>query len=224
MKLHRGETLALILVVAAFLISAVLYGRLPEKIPSHWNLRGEVDGYSAKPFGPYVMPAVMAGLFLLFLALPAISPRGFRFESFRAVWGILQSAVLAFLFLIHALVLLSAMGKPVDMTRGIEAGVGLLIAVLGNFLGKVTRNFFVGIRTPWTLASEEVWLRTHRLGGRLFLAAGLAMFVLALAGASPIVTGLVLGAAVLVSVVASYVIYRRVEGFKDQFPEDHSAH
>jgi uncharacterized membrane protein len=224
MKLHRGERLALILVVAAFLISAVLYGRLPEKIPSHWNLRGEVDSYSAKPFGPFVMPAVMAGLFLLFLALPAISPRGFRFESFRAVWGILQSAILGFLFLIHALVLLSAMGKPVDMTRGIEAGVGLLIAVLGNFMGKVTRNFFVGIRTPWTLASEEVWLRTHRLGGKLFLAAGLAMFVLALAGASPIVTGVVLGAAALVSVAASYVIYRRVEGFKEQFPEDHSSH
>ena len=153
MKLHRGEALALVLVVAAFLMTAVLYGRLPEQIPSHWNLRGEVDSYSAKPFGPFALPGVMAGLFLLFLALPAISPRGFRFESFRAVWGIFQSAILGFLFLIHALVLLSAMGRPVDMTRGVEAGVGLLLAVLGNFLGKVTRNFFVGIRTPWTLAS-----------------------------------------------------------------------
>jgi len=205
----------LLLILAAFSMTAVLYGRLPEKIPSHWNLRGEIDGYSNKPFGPFLLPSVMAGLFLVFLVLPAISPRGFRFDSFRPAWGILQSAILGFLFLIHTLVLLAAIGKPVAMTRSIEAAVGLLLVVLGNFLGKVTRNFFVGIRTPWTLASEEVWLRTHRLGGKLFVLAGLAMFVLGLAGARPIAIAVVVGSAALASVVASYVIYRRVEGFKD---------
>jgi uncharacterized membrane protein len=218
MKLRRGEILALILVLAGFAMTAALYGRLPERIPSHWNMQGEIDGYASKPFGPFLLPSAMAGLFLLFLALPAISPRGFRFESFRSVWGILQSAILGLLFLIQTLMLLAALGKPVDMTRGVEAGVGLLLVVLGNFLGKVTRNFFVGIRTPWTLASEEVWLRTHRLGGKLFVLAGLALFVLGLAGASPAAIGVVVGAAALASVVASYVIYRRVEGFKDGDP------
>ncbi len=222
MKLQRGEVLALVLVVAALLISVLFYGRLPERIPTHWNIRGEVDAYSSKGFGAFLMPAVMAGLFLLFLALPAISPRGFRFESFRSVWGILQSAILGLLLLVHALVLFAALGKPVDVPRGIEAGVGLLIGVLGNFLGKVSRNFFVGIRTPWTLASEEVWLRTHRLGGRLFVLAGLAMFVLALAGAGPIAATAPLIAAALVSVAASYFIYRRVEGFKE-IPNDNSV-
>jgi uncharacterized membrane protein len=223
MKLHRGEVLALVLVVAAFLMSALFYGRLPERIPSHWNVHGEVDSYSSKPLGAFLMPAVMAGLFLLLLALPAISPRGFRFESFRSVWGVLQSAILGLLLLMHGLMLSAAMGKPVDVTRSAEAGVGLLIAVLGNFLGKVSRNFFVGIRTPWTLASEEVWFRTHRLGGKLFVLAGLAMFVLALAGAGPLATTALLVAAALASVVASYFIYRRVEGFKDEIPEDNSA-
>jgi uncharacterized membrane protein len=112
------------------------------------------------------------------------------------------------------------MGRPVDMVRGIEAGIGLLLAVVGNFLGKVTRNFFVGIRTPWTLASEEVWMRTHRLGGRLFVLAGLAMFALALAGGGPIAMIVVVGAAALVSVVASYFIYRRIEGFKEDTRDD----
>jgi uncharacterized membrane protein len=166
--------------------------------------------------GPFVLPLVMAGLSLVFLALPAISPRGFRFERFRGVWGVLQSAILAFLLLVQALVLFSAMGRPVDMTRGLEAGVGLLLAVMGNFLGKITRNFFVGIRTPWTLASEEVWMRTHRLGGKLFVLAGLAMFALALAGAGPVAMMIVVGAAALVSAAASYVFYRRLEGFKDE--------
>ena len=218
MKLHRGEIFALVLVLAAFVVTGALYSRLPERIPSHWNIRGEVDSYSSKPFGPFVLPAVMAGLALVLLVLPAVSPRGFRFERFRGVWGILQAAVLALLLVVHTMILLSAIGKPVDMTRGVEASVGLLLAVVGNFFGKLTRNFFVGIRTPWTLASEEVWLRTHRLAGKLFVLAGLAMFVLALAGAGPISMMIVVGAAALVSVVASYVFYRRIEGFKEEVP------
>ncbi|HKA37039.1 MAG TPA: SdpI family protein [Thermoanaerobaculia bacterium] len=214
MKLQRGESLSLILVVAAFLLSAVLYSRLPERLPTHWNARGEIDGYMSKPIGAFFGPGLMAFVFLIFLALPSISPKGFRFEGFRAVWGVLQAAILGVLFFMHTLALLAAMGKPVDMRRGAAAAVGLLLVVLGNFLGKVTRNFFVGIRTPWTLASEEVWFKTHRLGGKLFVLAGLATFVLGLAGARPIAIGVVIGAAALISVVASYVFYRRIEGFK----------
>jgi uncharacterized membrane protein len=218
MKLHRGEIFALALVVAAFVVTGTLYSRLPEKIPSHWNIRGEVDSYTSKPFGPFVLPAVMAVLALILLVLPAVSPRGFRFERFRGIWGILQAAVLALLLYVHAMILFSTIGKPVDMTRGVEAGFGLLLAVVGNFFGKLTRNFFVGIRTPWTLASDEVWMKTHRLAGKLFVLAGLAMFALALAGAGLIPMMIVAGAAALVSVVASYVFYRRIEGFKEEIP------
>ncbi|HKF44698.1 MAG TPA: SdpI family protein [Thermoanaerobaculia bacterium] len=214
MKLQRGESLSLILVVAAFLVSAVLYSRLPERVPTHWNARGEVNGYMTKPIGAFFGPALMAFVFLVFLALPAISPKGFRFESFRAVWGVLQAAILGVLFFMNTLVLLAAMGKPVDMPRGAAAAVGVLLVVLGNFLGKVTRNFFVGIRTPWTLASEEVWFKTHRLGGKLFVFAGLATFALGLAGAGGIVIGIVIAAAALISAGASYVFYRRIEGFR----------
>jgi immunity protein, SdpI family len=216
MKLQRGESFSLFLVGAAFLLSVVLYSRLPERIPSHWNARGQIDSWISKPFGPFLDPAIMTGVFLIFLALPAISPRGFRFEGFRPAWGVLQAAILGFLLFIHALTLMAAMGRPVDMKRGAEAGIGLLIAVLGNFLGKVTRNFFVGIRTPWTLASEEVWLRTHRLGGKLFVLAGLTVFVVALAGGAQPVIFAVVGAAALASVVASYLFYRRIEGFKEE--------
>jgi uncharacterized membrane protein len=213
MKLHRGETLSLVLVGAAFLLSAILYARLPDRIPSHWNARGEIDSFVSKPVGPFLGALVMSAVFLIFLVLPAVSPRGFRFERFRPAWGILEAAILGLLLFIHTLALMAAMGKAVDMKRGAEAGIGLLIAVLGNFLGKVSRNFFIGIRTPWTLASEEVWLRTHRLAGKLFLIAGLAMFVLALAGAGEAAILSTVAAAGLISVVASYVFYRRIEGF-----------
>ena len=94
----------------------------------------------------------------------------------------------------------------------IFAGMGVLFIVIGNLLGKVTRNFFVGIRTPWTLASEEVWYRTHRLAGKLFVAAGLFMVVASLAGLRLWPLFVSLGVAALVPVVYSYVIYRRIEG------------
>lgn len=218
MKFNRGEILGLILVVAAVLISAVLYPRLPESMPSHWNFDGQPDRFVHKPFGPFVLPAVMAGVLLLFLALPAISPRGFRFDSFRQAWAILEASILGLIFLFDLLGLLSAMGKPVDMTRGAEVGVGLLLVVVGNFMGKLTRNFFIGIRTPWTIASEEVWLRTHRLGGKLFVLAGLVFFASGLFGGSWIPPAAALFAAALISVVYSYLLYRRIEGFKEEIP------
>jgi uncharacterized membrane protein len=218
MKLNRGEVLGLVLVLAAVLTSAVLYPRLPDSLPSHWNLRGQPDDFVHKPFGPFLGPAMMAGVLLLFMALPAISPRGFRFETFRPVWAILEGSVLGLLFLVHALALMQGMGKPANVNRGVAAGVGLLLVVLGNFMGKVTRNFFVGIRTPWTLASEEVWLRTHRFGGRLFVLAGLVLFVSALLGGGWVVAVIAIGSATVLSVVYSYLVYRRVEGFKESAP------
>ena len=218
MKLNRGEVLGLMLILAAVLISVVLYPRLPETLPSHWNLRGQADGFVHKPFGPFLGPTLMAGMLLLFIALPAISPRGFRFETFRPVWAVLEGSILGLLFLIHALALMQGMGKPVDVNRGVAAGVGLLLVVLGNFMGKVTRNFFVGIRTPWTLASEEVWLRTHRFGGRLFVLAGLVLLVAAFLGGGWLVAVIAIGLASVLSVVYSYLVYRRVEGFKESAP------
>jgi uncharacterized membrane protein len=218
MKLNRGEVLALVFVAAAVLMSALFYPRLPESMPSHWNFHGQVDRFVHKPFGPFVGPAVMAGLFLVFLALPVISPRGFRFDSFRPVWGILEVAILGLILFFHTLVLFSAMGRPIDMNRTVEAGMGLLLMVVGNFMGKIMRNFFVGIRTPWTIASEEVWLRTHRLGGKLFVLAGLVVFASALLGWGWIPGAAAIGAAALISVVYSYMIYRRIEGFEENAP------
>ena len=215
MRNLRREILSLILLAAAFGFPAALYSRLPAKYPTHWNFQGRPDGFTEKPWGPFVVPLVMTGLYLLLLVLPRISPKGYRFESFLGVWEIVRTAILAFLFLIHVLVLLAATGVQVEMERAIAAAMGLLFVVLGNYMGKLTRNFFIGIRTPWTLASEEVWLRTHRVGGKLFVAAGLVFFICALAGGS-LLPGIaaVIGAA-LASIVYSYSLYRRIEGFKE---------
>jgi uncharacterized membrane protein len=207
----RRQWLSLTLVVAAFAVAAVLYPRLPPRVPTHWNWRGEADGFMPKSIGAFLMPLTLAGLWGLFAAIPWLSPRGYRVDRFRAAFDVMQAATLAFLLFIHALALAAALGRPVAMNRALALGLGLLLMVIGNFLGKVTKNFFVGIRTPWTLASDEVWLRTHRLGGRLFVAAGL----LGVAAAA-LDWGLALAlvgalAAALAPAIYSFILYKRLE-------------
>ncbi len=215
MKLTRTNLLSLGLVALSFVIAAALYTRLPESIPTHWNASGVADGFTAKPWGPFVLPLTMAGVYALFVAIPRMSPRGFHVDRFQNVFEILQLAILAFLLLVTLLALLAGTGLPVPMDRAVRSGAGLLFVVMGNFMGKVTRNFFVGIRTPWTLASDEVWLRTHRLGGKLFVASGIALFVAGLFGGGTAAVLVAVAVAGGIPVVYSYFLYRRIEGFKN---------
>jgi uncharacterized membrane protein len=210
----------LIMVAVAFAATGILYSSLPDPMPSHWNAAGEVDGTMALPWGALIFPLVMLGLWLLFLALPAISPRGFRMSRFMGVYATIINTLLAFLLLIAGVVLAASLGHAVDISRIVPIGVGVLFVVIGNYLGKTTRNFFLGIRTPWTLASDEVWRRTHRLAGWLFVLAGLTI---AATGVFNVIwvwlfVGVVLTAA-LVPVVYSFLVYRRLEGFSDDDPQ-----
>src|ERR1700733_4433072 len=175
MKILRENLLSLLIVLACFALTAALYGRMPDPVPTHWSLRGVADGFTPKPWGPFLMPLTAAGLLGGLVALRALAPREMPVERFARVYTILTAALVAFLALVTALTSLAAVGAAVDMNRALGLGTGLLFVVLGNFMGKLTRNFFVGIRTPWTLVSDEVWLRTHRLGGKLFVLAGVGL-------------------------------------------------
>jgi len=213
-----SDWLGFLFVVAAFAMFAWRYPALPDPMPTHWNAAGQVDGWMPKFWGAFLFPIVMAAVWLTFLVLPRISPKGFEMEPFLRAWGVCKVTILALLLFIGVLVLRAAESGGELPRTPLLASLGVLFVVLGNLLGKVTRNFFVGIRTPWTIASEEVWYRTHRLGGRLFVAAGL--FVVAAAffrqGVWPIVVAV--GLAGLVPVVYSYVIYRRLEGLPGARP------
>ena len=206
MKVSRTNLLSLTLVVLSFVMIAAMYDKLPELRPTR---------FTPKPWGPFVLPLVMVGVFLLFLAIPRISPRGYRVERFQHVFEITQVALLALLFLVNVLVLLAALGVPVPVRQAARAGTGLLFVVLGNFMGKFTKNFFLGIRTPWTLASDEVWLRTNRLGGKLVVLTGLVLLASSLFGAGAVWFLVTIPVAVGIPVVYSYVLYRRIEGFKN---------
>ena len=167
----------LVLVAGAFVASAAVYPRLPEKIPTHWNIQGQIDGYGNKQWALFLMPAIMLGLTALFLALPWLSPKQFSLDSFQSTYGFIAVVIMATMLYIHGLMLWAAVAGQVDITRALLAGLLIMFGLMGNVLGKVRRNFWVGVRTPWTLASDRVWNDTHRLAGQLFVAAAVSGLV-----------------------------------------------
>jgi SagB-type dehydrogenase family enzyme len=176
----RYLILCLVLVGAALIASAWGYRLAPPQIVTHWNLQGQADGYGG-PGRLFFIPITMGALLIVFLVLPAISPRRFKVDSFRSTYDFVVFLVLALLAYIHAVILWATLAGPIDAPRLLMAGLFLLLALVGNVLGKVRRNFWMGIRTPWTLASERVWRDTHRLAARLLFVVGPVGFVLALA-------------------------------------------
>lgn len=166
--------LCVVIVAATLAASLILYPQMPEKIPTHWNIQGQIDAYGPKQWAAFLMPAVLAGLLLLFWAIPYLSPKHFEVDSFRSTYWFIILAVSLLMAFFHGLTLWAALAdqqKPVDITRLILAGLLIMFALIGNVLGKVRCNFFIGVRTPWTLASQRVWNDTHWLTGRMFVGA-----------------------------------------------------
>jgi uncharacterized membrane protein len=198
--------LATATVTAGF--AALLYNRLPQSIPIHWGLDGRANGFLDKPFGPFIHPVVIAGIALLGTVLPALAPRGFGVTGFSRAFDLIVLALIGFVAFIALAIDAEAFGLPVSTNHLIGVALGILVIAIGNVMGKTRRNFFIGFRTPWTLASEEVWSRTHRFGGRLLVVCGLMFCAAAALGAGlaiPLITTL---AACLATVVYSRLIYR----------------
>jgi uncharacterized membrane protein len=225
MTTFRANVICFLLIGAVIVVAAILYADLPQQIPTHWNLDGEVDDYTAKPWGVAILPLAAILVFVIMRLIPIISPKGFRTDKFMDVINVFTVAIVGLMCGLAVLVLLEAIGKDVRINEMVFAGVGLLFIVLGNYMGKVRKNFFIGIRTPWTLASDEVWSRTHRLGGKVFILIGLFMILNIFVRLSENWLIAAIVTAALVPVIYSYVIYRNIEGFApddDDDPTDES--
>ena len=211
MKILRQNVLSILLTLAGFALVAALYGRMPDPVPTHWNIHGVADGFTHKPWGPFLLPITMAGMLVLFLGIRVLSPKEAPIEGFARAFTLITLAMQSFFLLLTVAASMAAIGMAIDMNRGVALGAGLLFIVLGNFMGKFTRNFFVGIRTPWTLSSDEVWFKTHRLGAKLFVAAGIATLAGAFTRAGVLVLVVSTLLASIISVVYSYLVYRQIE-------------
>lgn len=169
----------LLLVVAAVVVSIFYYPKLPEEMVTHWDASGSPNGYSSRLFGAWLLPLLMSVVWLILRAVPHIDPRRANYEKFSGMYDALVILILGFMLAMHVVVLMAATGAPIKMERVAMPIVGAFIATMGLLIPKAHPNWFVGIRTPWTLTSDLSWERTHRIGGPLFVLLGVLMIVTA---------------------------------------------
>ena len=206
------------LLLAQALASAVMVAGVPDPAPIHWDVHGNADGFGPRWMLLTLTPAVTALAAALLITLPLLGPMRRNIERFRNVYGKFVIAFVAAIGAVHALTLAKAAGAAVRIEIVVPLVLGLLLAVMGNWMGKVRRNFWIGVRTPWTLASDAVWDRTNRAGGRLLVAHGLLVAVIALFGRPWLTFGTLMAGAVALAIWSigySLWLYRRL-GQPDQ--------
>ncbi|HKV70441.1 MAG TPA: SdpI family protein [Gemmatimonadales bacterium] len=206
----RSRWFGFVVAAALLVVTWWAWDRLPPHMATHWDASGHVNGYSPRAFGALFAPGLIVLLTLLFQVLPLLDPRRQNYEKFIHTYWVIANSVGLFVGVAHVLVIGNALGYPVAVSRIVPLGLGILFIALGNVLPRVEPNWFVGIRTPWTLSSDTVRRRTHRTGGWTFFLGGCALLV---EGMTPlraywpamIVT---IAAAVLIPVIQSYVLWK----------------
>jgi len=179
MKTRLTTILVLILIIGATTAGALIWNQLPDQMASHWNVNDQIDGYMSKFWGVFTMPLITLGMFVLFLVVPNIDPLKANISEFRESFNLFIVFIVGFMVYIHVLTLRWNLGYTnLGIGKAMLPAMGLLFIVIGSLLRKAKRNFFIGIRTPWTLSSDTVWNKTHQLGAVLFMTSG----VLALIG------------------------------------------
>lgn len=195
------EILVWVFALLPLAVTLAVYPALPDTIPLHWNLAGEIDGWAAKSQA-FVLAAVCPAVSLLLRVAPRLDPRSGNYRRFSRGYFAIRLACAVFFCLIQGITLGAAFHPaafPSD--RLLLGSMGLLLCVLGNFMPKFKHNYFCGIRTPWSLASEENWWRTHRLGGPLWFWGGLAVAVLAVFCGGAVLTAVAVAVIAVVGLV-----------------------
>lgn len=200
-----------LLILLAFAATALVWSRLPAQVPVHWNLQGEVDRYGSRAEGALLLPALMLAVWGLMRVLPRVDPRRANYARMQGTYEFVITATLGAMLVIHLAVLAVSLGHRVPIDTVIPLVVGAMLMAMGNVLPRAKPNWWFGIRTPWTLSCERVWVRTHRVAGYSLAVAGLALVVAAFATAPwariMIVAAVAVGA--LVPVVYSYLAWRQ---------------
>lgn len=209
--MNKTERMITGLIIASFVTAIALYPVMPEQMASHWNASGEVDGYMNKFWGLFLMPLISSAMLLLFHYIPMIDPLRENIKKFRKYFDGFITLIIIFLTYIYALTLAWNSGTVFDMTIQVIPGLALIFYYTGILIGHAKQNYFIGIRTPWTLANETVWNKTHKLGSKLFK----IMSVIILIGlltpdhTFTIMMTTILGLSAYI-VIYSYIQYRKI--------------
>ena len=178
MSTRTTTIVVLIMLMAATLAGLLLWNRLPDSMASHWNIHDQADGYMPKFWGVFMLPLITLGMILLFLVVPSIDPLKANIAQFREAFNLFIVLMAGFMIYLYGLTLAWNLGyNEFRMSGAMLPAIGLLLIFIGFMLRKAKRNFFIGIRTPWTLSSDHVWNETHRIGAVLFMISGALAFV-----------------------------------------------
>jgi uncharacterized membrane protein len=213
MKSRNVTIISIFVVGVLLLIAGYFIGQtLGPTIATHWNAAGEADGYGSPFMGLYFLPLLTMGLSLLIIFMPEIDPLKANVAKFRPEYNLFILAFAAFMYYIHGLSLAWNMGLKFSMNGMMAPALGIFFILSGITISKAKRNYFIGIRTPWTLANDVVWERTHQLGGKLFIASGvLTLACVFCPGATMFVLLVTALGSALIAIVYSYFEFRKIE-------------
>jgi len=171
----KSEWLSVLFIVIGFASAFYFYANFPEQVATHWNIRGEVDGYSSSFIAAFMLPILSLFMYLIFLFLPYFDPKREQYANFPEIYHRIKDVILGFLIILFLLTGFNGLGYRIDIGFWVPLMIGLLFIFLGLMMKKLSPNWFVGIRTPWTMTSEEVWKKTHAASAWVFAASGLLM-------------------------------------------------
>ncbi|HHW03206.1 MAG TPA: DUF1648 domain-containing protein [Thermoanaerobacterales bacterium] len=202
------------LILGLYILGFILYPSLPGMMPSHWNLSGRVDSYMPKTWYLIFFPTLILVLYLLMSFAPIIDPKAENYKKFSGVYQGFRALITLVMAGIYVATLLYALGIPISVAKVVIFALGIMLTFTGNYFGKVRYNYTFGIKTPWTLASEEVWNKTHRISGPLWVMAGLVwIFSIFLPDKTAFVVDMAaLMAATLYGFVYSFMLYNKLDG------------
>ncbi len=213
-KIFTKKEIAPIVVIIIMGIFAVSLYTAPciSRVPTHWNAQGQIDGWSSKTFAALFFPLLTVAIYLLMLFLPKIDPLKDNYQYFEKQYYFIRLILVLFLVGIYILTFFSAIGYRFNIMYFMVPLLSALFIVLGIFLPKVKKNYFVGIRTPWILQSDEVWIKTHKFAGKTMIAGGILGIFCVFLGNSAFGAFIALMIiAALLPVVYSYFVYRKLQ-------------
>jgi uncharacterized membrane protein len=207
----RSELPLLLLLAGMFVLAAVTWSTAPAQIPVHWGLNGDVDRYGGRLEGLLMPPSLAVFVYVLMLFLPMVDPGRANYARFAGAYYAIRVSVLAVIALIYGVIHLTIRGYPIDMPRTVGLLVGGIFFVLGNLLGKIRPNWFVGVRTPWTLSSKLSWTHTHRVAGWVFIVGGIVVMAAGIFQTrfAAWAAFVVMGGGIVGTVIYSYLVWRR---------------
>ena len=177
MSVRKSEILIVGIALLSFVIGIYYYSQMPEQMASHWNAKGQVDDYLSRFWGLFLIPIALVPLALFFIVIPRIDPLRENIEKFRRYYDGFVILFMVFMVLVYFQTILWNIGIKLSPNLFLPIAAGIMFIGTGILVENTKQNWFIGIRTPWTMSSESVWDKTHRMAGKLFKTAGVISIV-----------------------------------------------